>query len=134
MKRHFYLYKGAQSDYETQCAQQYIIHKKLQITTLENAFVLPIKNWREAGVGYAKGGVVDKDGNYVRASARFRDLKETKQPCVLMGGYDFSKKNIPVIKDDCIYCGEYMWHYGHFLCESHAIKYFVYSARFVSVI
>lgn len=118
MKRCFYLYEGAKIDYKTVCAKQYVIHKKLNITSLKDAYVLPVKFYRESGLGYAKGGVVDADGHYVRASARFRDFKETKASCSLVGSYEFSKKNVPVIEEPCIYCGEYIDHYGHFLCES----------------
>lgn len=118
MKREFYLYRGAISDYKKECDKKQVISKKLNVISLTDAYVLPVKFFREAGVEYAKGGVVDKNGNYVHSSGRFRDFEETKQSCVLMGEYEFSKKNVSIIKDPCIYCGEYIWHYGHFLCES----------------
>ncbi len=118
MKQHFYLYKGAQKNFEKIAQQKYLLRKKLGALELSDAYVLPPVLYRQAGQGYAKGGVLDSKGIFVHSSGRYRDTEETKQPCTLMGGYEFSKVGIPILSEPCIYCGEYLPHYGHFLCES----------------
>lgn len=73
----------------------------------ENATVLPLREIRGENLLFGRGGVVDKEGQYVALSGI-----ETR----IWHSYPFES---PVYKDEkVVYCGYLVNHWGHFLVEA----------------
>lgn len=85
----------------------FALRQDLEIWRGENATILPLREIRGENVLFGRGGVVDKDGKYVRLSGI-----ETR----IMGDYPYEN---PVYKDEkVVYCGYLVNHWGHFLVEA----------------
>lgn len=79
---------------------------KLNIYHYNNATVLPLKRFEEDSLLFGRGGVVDKQGNYIEESA----IEARVQ-----GAYGFEDYDI---KDEkVVYCGYLVNQWGHFLVE-----------------
>lgn len=81
--------------------------KELITESYEKATILPLKNFAEDNLMFGRGGVVDKDNNYVNISAIDNRMQFS---------YDFTN---PIIKNEkVVYCGYLVNHWGHFLVEA----------------
>ena len=79
----------------------------LRIWQGENATVLPLRPIPDDGLLFGRGGVVDKDGQYVELSGI---------PTRIGKQYPFEN---PVYRDErVVYCGYLVNHWGHFLVEA----------------
>lgn len=79
----------------------------LRVWQGENATILPLRDTQEEGLLFGRGGVVDKDGQYVPLSGL-----ETR----IMHSYPFEN---PAYRDEkVVYCGYLVNHWGHFLVEA----------------
>ncbi len=87
--------------------------KKVGTVSLENGWLLPVK--ADPGLLFGKGGIVDKDREYVSVSAI---------PGRVEGSYPF--EDLLYEDKKIVYCGFILGHWGHFLVESVArIWYFL---------
>lgn len=82
------------------------IREDLKVWRGENATILPLRREPDSGLLFGKGGVVDKDGNYVDLSS-------------IPGRVQFSyPAQAAQIRDETVvYCGYLVHHWGHFLVE-----------------
>ncbi len=88
-------------------AADFQVREDLKIWRGENATIVPLKRFPEDHFAEGRGGVVDKDGQYVALSANADRLQQS---------YPFEN---PVYKDEkVVYCGYLFRHWGHFLVET----------------
>lgn len=80
---------------------------ELKCEIYEKATVLPVRKDPADMLLFGKGGVVDKDGNYIELSGL---------PNRCEGGYTFQADRI--YSETVVYCGYFCRHWGHFLIES----------------
>lgn len=79
----------------------------LQIWRGDHATILPLREIPNEGVLFGRGGVVDKEGNYVPLSGIENRIMR-----------DYPVEN-PVYRDEkVVYCGYLVNHWGHFLVEA----------------
>lgn len=78
--------------------------RELSVWEGENAILLPLR--KDPALLFGRGGVVDRDGNYVELSCI---------PKRVQGAYPFET---PQYRDETVvYCGYLVHHWGHFLVE-----------------
>ena len=83
------------------------VREELEVWRGEQATILPLREIPGEGVLFGRGGVVDREGQYVPLSGI-----ETR----IMGGYPVEK---PAFRDEkVVYCGYLVNHWGHFLVEA----------------
>ena len=87
----------------------FIKKENLTVESYKSATILPMKKFDEDPISrsFGRGGVVDKDNNYVILS----ELSER-----LSGGYEFSNEEF--IDEKVVYCGYFINHWGHFLVDT----------------
>lgn len=82
---------------------------------IKQAFILPLKKCSDDKDNhFFRGGVTDKDGNFVEESAHRKETISGE----IVGAYDFSTKDVPLIHKNVIYGGILNNHFGHFLVEN----------------
>ena len=79
----------------------------LRVWQGEHATVLPLRPIPGEGVLFGRGGVVDKDGQYVELSGI---------PTRIWNGYSFEKSEYR--DEKVVFCGYLVNHWGHFLVEA----------------
>lgn len=83
------------------------VREELEVWRGEQATILPLREIPGEGVLFGRGGVVDREGQYVPLSGI-----ETR----IMGGYPVEKS---AFRDEkVVYCGYLVNHWGHFLVEA----------------
>lgn len=82
------------------------IRKKLEVKIYDDATVLPAQFIGFNSNLWAKGGVIDKDKNYIYESSQGRELNEK---------YDFS--DFETSTETVLYLGFIFKHWGHFIME-----------------
>lgn len=92
---------------ERMYASPFEVRQELALWRGEDATVLPRRYYPSDHFADGRGGVVDKNGEYVSLSANAARLQKS---------YPFEN---PVYKDEkIVYCGYLFKHWGHFLVES----------------
>lgn len=79
----------------------------LSVWSGANATIFPLRDTREAGILFGRGGVVDENGNYVPLSGINGRIYNS---------YPFTSPNCSDHK--VVYCGYMVNHWGHFLVEA----------------
>ena len=87
--------------------KEFIKKDKLEIITLQNAMILPLKRFPEDNLQFGRGGVVDAEGNYAALSG----LRNR-----IWGGYPVSEKQYR--DEKVVYCGYLINQWSHFLVEA----------------
>lgn len=83
------------------------LRQDLSVWQGENATVLPLRETRGEGLLFGRGGVLDRDGNYVPLSGFDTRI-----------WHDYPHEE-PVYRDEkVVYCGYLVNHWGHFLVEA----------------
>lgn len=110
-----YMYPNCYTREFQQFAQKdYRRNKKLEIKTVENGLVLPLKV-SETGVpllGY--GGVLDSDDHYVMESAQIGKGDTADR---FIGKYEYDTREVEILDEEVIYIGALPLHWGHFLID-----------------
>ena len=107
MKRlFFYLKNNKHSQFVIEEAKKnHKVNKNLSVSILEDAYVLPSRNWKDIAV---EGGVIDSAGNYVLSSACYEGGS-----C----GYAFESSKVKEGKE-CIFIGFFLLCYGHAITDA----------------
>ena len=88
-------------------AESVTVQESPEVWTGEGATILPLRKDPSSHLLFGKGGVVDKDGNYVDLSC-IRDRVEFAYP---FENAEYQDKKV-------VYCGYLVNHWGHFLIEA----------------
>lgn len=105
------------SQYETAMKRDYFSTNILNIEEIENGIILPAIGFKdEHGFDRYKGGVIDDNCQFIKASAHYRE-KIGAFWGALIEGYQ-PDKNIKTDDSEVIYGGIIFEHFGHFLIES----------------
>lgn len=97
-------------EYQKEATLNRFINKTLEVHSYDNAIILPaIKN--EEKIPWFKGGVIDKNNNYIEDSS----VKAYNLPTRMKGAYTYTNKEY--IDETVIYIGLFINHWGHFLVD-----------------
>lgn len=110
-----YMYPNCYTrEFQQFAKKNYRRNKKLEIKTVENGLVLPLKV-SETGVpllGY--GGVLDSDDHYVMESAQIGKGDTADR---FIGKYEYDICEVEISDEAVIYIGALPLHWGHFLID-----------------
>lgn len=90
--------------------------RKLEVKVIEQGMVLPARIID----GVWKGGVCDKDFNFIAGNIRTEPPKKTTgggQWCCVEYSYTVDRKEIVKLDEDVIFGGTLIGHFGHFMME-----------------
>lgn len=88
--------------------RDYLRKTPLTAKEVENGIILPAKG--DPSVSWALGGVLDKDGNFIKES-------RTKNEFVFGGVYEYDKNSVQQYDETVVFMGPFICHWGHFICD-----------------
>lgn len=111
-----FLSELSKNDYFTLENQRWLDDRHLQVQSIKNAFVLPVKyvdSSRYNGPIFGVGGVLDDEEKYMECSAQVAVNMRDR----VYGGYAFNKDEVHIVHQSVIYMNYYIHQWGHFLLD-----------------